>query len=195
MKKFLMLCSLCIVAVSCYKQGKTSQVKEEDLVVDVDTEIVIPEVLTSALYSLDINGLKDKKGKVIISNIGDGVTISLDAKKLVPGAHGFHLHKTNNLMPSTNKDGILSIGGMAQGHWDPDNTGKHAGPNGNGHRGDLPFVVVAENGNLKTIITNKRLRIGDFKGKSLMIHIKGDNYSDIPEPLGGGGARMYAAPF
>ena len=34
-----------------------------------------------------------------------------------------------------------------------------------------------------------RLKVADLKGKSLMIHAGGDNYSDTPAPLGGGGAR------
>jgi Cu-Zn family superoxide dismutase len=34
-----------------------------------------------------------------------------------------------------------------------------------------------------------RLKLADIKGRSLMIHAGGDNYSDTPAPLGGGGAR------
>ena len=29
-----------------------------------------------------------------------------------------------------------------------------------------------------------------LRGKTLMIHAGGDNYSDQPKPLGGGGARI-----
>ncbi|NES46128.1 superoxide dismutase family protein, partial [Moorena sp. SIO2C4] len=32
--------------------------------------------------------------------------------------------------------------------------------------------------------------VADLKGHSLIIHAQGDNYSDIPKPLGGGGARV-----
>ena len=35
-----------------------------------------------------------------------------------------------------------------------------------------------------------RLKVSDLKGRSLMIHAGGDNYSDMPAPLGGGGARV-----
>jgi Cu-Zn family superoxide dismutase len=35
-----------------------------------------------------------------------------------------------------------------------------------------------------------KLKVADLKGKSLMIHAGGDNYSDTPEVLGGGGARI-----
>jgi Cu-Zn family superoxide dismutase len=32
--------------------------------------------------------------------------------------------------------------------------------------------------------------VEDLKGRSLMIHQDGDNFSDQPEPLGGGGPRV-----
>lgn len=32
--------------------------------------------------------------------------------------------------------------------------------------------------------------LADIKGCSIMIHAGGDNHSDEPKPLGGGGARM-----
>jgi len=34
------------------------------------------------------------------------------------------------------------------------------------------------------------LKAKDLKGRALMIHAGGDNYSDQPQPLGGGGARI-----
>jgi len=35
-----------------------------------------------------------------------------------------------------------------------------------------------------------RLKMTDVKGHALMVHAGGDNYSDNPEKLGGGGARI-----
>jgi Cu-Zn family superoxide dismutase len=32
--------------------------------------------------------------------------------------------------------------------------------------------------------------VADVKGRSIMIHSGGDNYSNQPAPLGGGGARI-----
>jgi len=34
------------------------------------------------------------------------------------------------------------------------------------------------------------LKIADLADRSIVIHAKGDNYSDTPSPLGGGGARV-----
>jgi Cu-Zn family superoxide dismutase len=36
----------------------------------------------------------------------------------------------------------------------------------------------------------RRLKLADVKGRAIMIHAGGDNYSDQPAPLGGGGARI-----
>jgi len=33
--------------------------------------------------------------------------------------------------------------------------------------------------------------VADVKGRSIMIHAGGDNYSDQPAPLGGGGACKF----
>jgi len=34
------------------------------------------------------------------------------------------------------------------------------------------------------------LRLNELKNHSLIIHTGGDNYSDVPTKLGGGGARI-----
>jgi Cu-Zn family superoxide dismutase len=39
------------------------------------------------------------------------------------------------------------------------------------------------------------LKVDDLQGHSIMIHMGGDNYSDQPAPLGGGGARIACAAF
>ena len=81
--------------------------------------------------------------------------------------------------------------GAAGGHFDPQHTGKHAGPQGNGHLGDLPVLQVAANGAATETLTAPRIiDVGALRGKALMIHAGGDNYSDQPAPLGGGGARI-----
>ena len=56
--------------------------------------------------------------------------------------------------------------------------------------GDLPLLVVNNEGNATTPVVAPRLKtIDEVKGKALMIHVGGDNMSDQPQPLGGGGAR------
>ncbi|MBY7734001.1 superoxide dismutase family protein [Francisella philomiragia] len=98
--------------------------------------------------------------------------------------HGMHIH----INPSCDDGGMA-----AGGHWDPDNTGKHLGPyNGNGHKGDLPELVVNADGTATEPVVAPRLdSLEELEGHSLMIHEGGDNYSDTPKPLGGGGTRMW----
>jgi Cu-Zn family superoxide dismutase len=56
--------------------------------------------------------------------------------------------------------------------------------------GDLPLLVVDADGTATTPVVAPRLRVDAIRGLALMIHAQGDNYSDDPAPLGGGGARI-----
>ena len=111
---------------------------------------------------------------------------------LTPGAHGFHLH-TNGSCEISIKDGKATPAGAAGGHFDPKSTDKHSTPWGDGHLGDLPTLAVDANGNATIPVLAPRLSLADTKGHSLVIHAGGDNYSDSPATLGGGGARVACA--
>jgi Cu-Zn family superoxide dismutase len=88
-------------------------------------------------------------------------------------------------------NGVRIPAGAAGGHFDPDNTGKHLGPMGEGHLGDLPVLEVANDGTASQTLTAPRIKdVAMLQGRSLMIHTGGDNYSDEPAPLGGGGSRL-----
>lgn len=108
---------------------------------------------------------------------------------LPPGTHGFHVHESGNCGPQE-KDGKMVPGGAAGGHWDPEGTARHAGPSGNGHKGDLPPLAVMADGTATAPVVAPRLKATDLKGKALIIHAGGDNFSDQPSPLGGGGGRI-----
>lgn len=70
-------------------------------------------------------------------------------------------------------------------------TGKHHGPHAQGgHKGDLPPLVVNPDGTATLPVIAPHLKLRDLSGKALMIHAGGDNYSDQPAPLGGGGGRI-----
>jgi len=87
-------------------------------------------------------------------------------------------------------NGQPAAGIAAGGHFDPAHTGKHLGRHGNGHKGDLTVLTVDASGNATTAAVAPHLTAADVKGHSIMIHANGDNYSDQPAPLGGGGARI-----
>jgi Cu-Zn family superoxide dismutase len=56
--------------------------------------------------------------------------------------------------------------------------------------GDLPALEVNDQGEAVKLMLAPHLKLADIKGHTLMIHAGGDNYSDTPKPLGGGGPRV-----
>ena len=124
-----------------------------------------------------------------------GLLITPHLKGLTPGLHGFHIHENPDCGAST-KDGAVVLGGKAGGHLDPSKTGKHLGPySDEGHLGDLPPLYVDPQGNANLEILAPRLDLSKVMGHSFMIHMHGDNFSDTPESLGGGGPRMACGVF
>lgn len=135
-------------------------------------------------------GVGQAIGSVTISETAKGLEFTPNLKALPPGEHGFHVHANGSCQPAI-KEGKASAAESAGGHYDPHKTGKHEGPEGAGHMGDLPLLVVNNDGNATTSVTAPRLTsLNDVKGKALMIHVGGDNMSDQPKALGGGGARF-----
>ncbi|SFR06797.1 MULTISPECIES: superoxide dismutase [Cu-Zn] SodC [unclassified Enterobacter] len=134
-------------------------------------------------------GIGQSIGTVKISETDKGLEFSPDLKALPPGEHGFHIHAKGSCEPAM-KDGKPAAAEAAGGHLDPHNTGKHEGPEGAGHMGDLPVLVVNNDGKATDSVVAPRLKkLDEVKDKALMIHVGGDNMSDSPKPLGGGGER------
>ena len=128
-------------------------------------------------------------GTVTISDTPQGLLLVPMLSGLMPGTHGFHVHQNADCGPAM-KDGKQVAGLAAGGHYDPAGTGKHEGPSGKGHLGDLPALNVGADGKATTSVLAPRLKTADLMGRSLMIHAGGDNYSDMPAALGGGGGRI-----
>jgi len=128
-------------------------------------------------------------GTITVSEGPKGLVFTPNLTDLAPGVHGFHVHQ-NPDCAAVMKDGKMTPALAAGGHYDPANAGKHEGPEGKGHLGDLPALTVGADGKSTTAVTAPRLKLANVKGRSLMIHAGGDNYSDQPAPLGGGGARV-----
>jgi Cu-Zn family superoxide dismutase len=129
-------------------------------------------------------------GTAMIMDEPGGAMIMLDLHGLPPGQHGLHLHQNGSCAATTGPDGKPVPAGAAGPHFDPGNTGHHMGPMGQGHLGDLPHVDVGADGTARVNLTAPRIKdVSALKGRTLMLHAGGDNYSDTP-PLGGGGARF-----
>lgn len=80
------------------------------------------------------------------------------------------MHEKNSPEPTTDANGNLVVGGGLGGHWDPDNTQKHAGPDGDGHRGDLDALTINDDGSINQVIISAKIKYGDVKGRSFVIH-------------------------
>ena len=150
----------------------------------------LAEEASADMYAVSTEGIGESIGTVQLSDGADGLTLAVDVQGLTPGDHGFHLHQNGSCEPAANAEGQMTPAGDAGGHYDPESTGKHAGPEGEGHKGDLPVLEVGNDGMAMAELTAPRLTVADARGKALMIHAGGDNYSDQPQPLGGGGGRV-----
>jgi superoxide dismutase, Cu-Zn family len=145
---------------------------------------------TVTINMIDASGVGTVIGTISLSDANEGLVVMPDLADLPPGDHGFHVHVNPNCGPSAGPDGQPAAGFAAGGHYDPANSGKHLGPRGEGHKGDLPALRVDAGGNATNAVIVPHLKLADVKGRSIMIHAGGDNYSDEPKPLGGGGARI-----
>lgn len=134
-------------------------------------------------------------GTVTASQTPDGVVLKVDLSGVAPGPHGFHVHQ-NGSCAANEKDGKMVPAGAAGGHYDPLKTGVHAGPEGMGHLGDLPRLEASSDGGVHESVLAPHVRkVSDLAGHAVIVHAGGDNYSDQPAPLGGGGARVVCGVF
>lgn len=110
-----------------------------------------------------------------------GTEISVDLENLEPGHHGLHLHQVGECEPdSTAPDDPSETGDFlsAGGHLNPDDA-QHPD-----HAGDLPSILVQEDGTAQISFTTDRLAQEDLlddDGTALMVHSDADNFANIPE--------------
>jgi len=134
--------------------------------------------MSSVIYSTDDK--HTKLGTVSFEDTAKGLLITPVLAGLPAGVHGFHIHQHGN----------CGAAGMDAGsHFDPAKTDSHLGPEGQGHKGDLPALTVSAEGTTSGTLLAPHLSTADVKGLAVMVHAGGDNYSNEP-PLGGGGARI-----
>lgn len=141
------------------------------------------------LHKVSAEGIGEAIGTVDIEQTQYGLQFTPRLKGLTPGIHGFHVHANGSCEPGVSEGKTVGAG-AAGGHLDPQKTGNHLGPYGEGHLGDLPAIYVDDKGNATYPVLAPRLNsLDDIKGKALMVHAGGDNHADHPQPLGGGGGR------
>ena len=133
-------------------------------------------------------------GYILFAGNGAGSTMSWKLWGLPPGPHGVHVHTFPCCRPGPDDTGKIIPAGTAGPHYDPDRTGSHRGPFGQGHRGDLPRILIDPTGQGEGAVFVPHLDTRELPGRSVIFHAGGDTYSDTPK-LGGGGARLACGVF
>lgn len=145
--------------------------------------------LIVTMHKVDKTGVGSEIGTIKVTETSHGLVFTPDLKNLSHGLHGFHAHEHPSCQPS--KDGDeRTAAGAAGSHYDPYESGYHGAPWGEGHLGVLPALYADEDERATHPVLAPRMTMEHLQGRALIIHEDGDNYSDHPEPLGGGGDRI-----
>ena len=146
------------------------------------------------LFHLGKRGLTNKSiGKVYFLSDSKGSLwylpqLQLPSSVQIQPHHGFHIH---------NVPGNLDEFGTGAGpHFDPGHTHAHRGPAGEGHLGDLPPVAfdVSKRTSERKPVFIPRINVNQLMtllGYPVVLHERGDNFSDMPNKDGGGKARLF----
>jgi Cu-Zn family superoxide dismutase len=134
---------------------------------------------TASASFLDPEGAE--AGTVDLRFDGDRTTVVVEASGLAPGPHGFHIHAIGRCEPDstdpaepTRTGDFLSAGG---------HLAKEGQVHG-AHDGDLPSLIVAEDGTARMTVTTDSLSaqdVLDSDGSAVMIHALADNFRNVPE--------------
>lgn len=126
---------------------------------------------------LDESG--EELGTVSFAEVDGATEVTASLEGLDPGFYGFHIHDTGQCEPQgTDEDGEHAAFHSAGSHLNPDDA-EHPE-----HAGDLPPLLVMENGKAETSFQTDRFTPEDLSadgGTAVMIHAGPDNFAHIPE--------------
>ena len=143
------------------------------------------------LHHVTAQGEGKAVGEVRLQDSAAGLLVATDLQGLAPGPYAVHIHEHPDCGPAR-MHGNTVPAGAAGGHFDPAGTGRHEGPYGEGHLGDLPVMIAEQDGRVSIPVLAPRLKVRDVRDRSLMIHAGVDRYAHhAAHHHGMGGARMY----
>lgn len=184
MRVTLLAACAALALAACGQTAETPAPAEPAATTPAETVITVQMQRTTA------QGVGDSIGTVELRDSPGGAILNLNLAGLPAGQHGFHVHEHASCAPHAGNGGAPEAAAAAGAHFDPGGTGTHLGPNGAGHLGDLPLLEVGADGAAPRSVTAPRIMsIADLRGRALMIHANGDNYTDTPEN-GGSGDRI-----
>lgn len=127
-------------------------------------------------------------GRATASESAAGLRVTIEAVGVSPGPHGVHIHTAGRC------DGPDFT--TAGGHWNPLGT-KHGSMNPAGpHEGDLPNLVVGNDGRGTLAVTipgGTLAGLLDADGSAMVIHAGQDDL--VTDPSGNSGARIACGVF
>jgi len=137
------------------------------------------------------SGVGEVVGRAAFVDTPHGLAARIVVPALPPGDYGMHVHERGLCGPGwSDADQRVIPAGAAGPHFDPSKSKSHRGPGGGGHAGDLPRLRVRGRRGADQRFTMHGVSVQDVIGRSLIVHVGGDNYADTPLPNGGAGARQ-----
>lgn len=135
-----------------------------------------------------INGDEESVGTATLKEEADGVRISLKGENLPKGTHAFHVHENSTCEAPDFES--------AGGHFNPGDTDHGFDTEDGPHAGDLPNIVVGEDGMVEmsylaegvTLEEGADNSLLDDGGTSLVIHEDADDGES--QPAGDAGDRL-----
>ncbi len=170
---------------------------EEPETTEEDTEIIDPieevedeaekEEAASVLVNM-VNTEGYNVGTAVFNEADGEVTLTLDLEGISAGEYGMHIHEFGKATPPTFEDAGSHFNPTGVEHGKDSETGPHIG--------DLPNLVVPEDGIVQEtiVIPNTSLQadgentLNTEQGTSLIIHTKADDHKS--QPTGDAGDRM-----
>jgi Cu-Zn family superoxide dismutase len=135
--------------------------------------IVLPTGSAGASHTEAEASLHDADGRLVgvvrLTESRGSVTVRATVRGQSPGFHGFHVHGTGECVPPFTSAG---------GHFNPGGAGHGA------HAGDLPSLLVSENGTATLTFVTDRFRLTDLfdaDGSAVIVHQAPDNFANIPD--------------
>jgi len=119
------------------------------------------------------NSEGDKVGRAKLKTIGDGETrVQARINRAAPEFHGFHIHEIGECDPNAPGGPFMSAGGHLA----------LPGQTHGAHSGDLPSLLVMEDGTAHLEFVTDRFEVKDLHdsdGSAVMVHAGRDNFANI----------------